>query len=108
MQEMTAPLWHVLQAPELQGPDPDLTVPGYKEHLVEAIVRPLHLVARAAQTAKLCGSTPGCLIAGGTTPQACFDSFHARGLQLARPVGVMLIAHAEDILSLQSLTVASQ
>lgn len=100
--------WHVLQAAELQGPDSGLTVPGYKEHLVEAIVRPLHRVTRAAQTAKLCSSESGCLIAGGTTTQACFDSFHARGLQLARPGGVMFSSHAADILSLQSLTVASQ
>ena len=30
---------HGLQAPELEGPDPDLTVPGYKDHLNEAMVQ---------------------------------------------------------------------
>ena len=28
-----------MQAPELEHPDPDLTVPGYKDHLNEAMVR---------------------------------------------------------------------
>lgn len=33
-----------LQAPELEGPDLDLTVPGYKQHILDAIVRsPPHL-----------------------------------------------------------------